>query len=261
MKYGLMIQDLTEQEVCKVLEKLKDNSLPMGLKMSEAGPVEFSECGVTVDQSPNVVVNVAPLTPPVQDSTPAPTAAQAISDAKPAPTAGKVAPKEIKGEGVDSTGLPWDERIHAGSKGKKADGSWKRKRGVQDVEFDAVVEELKASQLAAPTAPQPSATFAPPPGTPPAATQPQAPVPPVAPAAPPIPAAINPPIARDFQGLMQQVSNLFGNKEIGPEYPESIVGRINKDFGAEIVSINDIADNQQMVEYAWQCLDVDGKGV
>src|ERR1043165_8322493 len=31
---------------------------------------------------------------------------------------------------VDSRGLPWDERIHAGTKATNADGSWRNKRGV-----------------------------------------------------------------------------------------------------------------------------------
>src|SRR4051812_24976982 len=31
---------------------------------------------------------------------------------------------------VDGSGLPWDERIHAGAKSANADGTWKRKKGV-----------------------------------------------------------------------------------------------------------------------------------
>lgn len=45
----------------------------------------------------------------------------------------------------DSEGLPWDMRIHADTKGKNADGSWRRRRGVTDKTFVGMVEnELRA---------------------------------------------------------------------------------------------------------------------
>jgi hypothetical protein len=49
-----------------------------------------------------------------------------------------------QGTELDATGLPWDERIHAGSKSRKADGSWTRKRGVDDATFMTVEAELRA---------------------------------------------------------------------------------------------------------------------
>lgn len=50
---------------------------------------------------------------------------------------------------TDSEGLPWDERIHASSRGKmKSDGTWKRKRGVGDSVYEGIVLELKAAMLA-----------------------------------------------------------------------------------------------------------------
>lgn len=45
---------------------------------------------------------------------------------------------------VDSAGIPWDERIHAKSKTTKADGTWKRGRGVTDEQAAAVEAELRA---------------------------------------------------------------------------------------------------------------------
>ena len=56
---------------------------------------------------------------------------------------------------LDKDGLPWDERIHAGSKGFTADGIWRRKRGVEDADFDAVQVQLR--QLMNIPAPVPSA--------------------------------------------------------------------------------------------------------
>jgi hypothetical protein len=45
---------------------------------------------------------------------------------------------------VDSKGLPWDERIHASSKGKSADGSWRYRRGSEKAQILAVENELRA---------------------------------------------------------------------------------------------------------------------
>lgn len=61
---------------------------------------------------------------------------------------------------TDKTGLPWDARIHAGTKSLNADGSWKKKRGSLPEFVDSVERELRGVQaLPSPGAP-------PPPGTP-----------------------------------------------------------------------------------------------
>jgi len=44
---------------------------------------------------------------------------------------------------LDANGLPWDARIHAGSKAKLQDGTWRKKRGVDDEDYNRIVEELK----------------------------------------------------------------------------------------------------------------------
>lgn len=44
---------------------------------------------------------------------------------------------------LDVNGLPWDKRIHSGKPTKNADGSWKKRRGVDDETFEKVVAELK----------------------------------------------------------------------------------------------------------------------
>lgn len=60
---------------------------------------------------------------------------------------------------TDKNGLPWDERIHAGTKALNADGTWKKRRGVDDATVAAVTAELTG---AAPTpTPQPESTPAP----------------------------------------------------------------------------------------------------
>lgn len=179
---------------------------------------------------------------------------------------------------LDKTGLPWDERIHSSNRKKTSKGVWTRRRGVQDFEFNKIAEELKAGQSAetapavAPVAPQP-------PVTPvaiengvavmPNATEVTAEgvVPPVTPVAPqpPVQAPVSPPVptepVRDFKTLMQQISQLFQTQQIEPNYPDTIISRVNEGFNVDLKTITDIANDDRMVDYAWQCLEVDGKAV
>lgn len=46
---------------------------------------------------------------------------------------------------LDSEGIPWDSRIHASSKAKVANGTWRIKRGVEDVDADKVKAEYRGS--------------------------------------------------------------------------------------------------------------------
>jgi hypothetical protein len=116
----------------------------------------------------------------------------------PEPTAETPAPAGVD---VDADGLPWDERIHAGSRKKLAKtDQWKKKRGVSDEEIARVEAELR--QVMAIPAEQPAAP------QPPAATgQPEAPAAPAPaptteqPAAPAPPAPVAPaPTTTDFTG-------------------------------------------------------------
>lgn len=49
---------------------------------------------------------------------------------------------------VDSAGLPWDERIHSGSKSIKKDGTWTYKKGSTPPMITAVEAELRARAAA-----------------------------------------------------------------------------------------------------------------
>lgn len=102
--------------------------------------------------------------------------------APPAPEPTAEAPTPT-GVDVDSDGLPWDERIHAGSRKKLAKtDQWKKKRGVSDEEIARVEAELRQVMAIPAEQPAPVATTEAP--QPPAATeQPAAPAPP-APVAP-----------------------------------------------------------------------------
>ena len=46
---------------------------------------------------------------------------------------------------VDKEGVPWDERIHSGTKSVTAKGTWTRRRNVDDITFAKISAELKAS--------------------------------------------------------------------------------------------------------------------
>jgi hypothetical protein len=83
---------------------------------------------------------------------------------------------------MDKTGLPWDERIHSGGANKlNADGAWRKRRGVSEIDYKRIEAELRGT----PPAPQ----VPPPPATVPTlAVVPPAPfVPPAAPSVPPPP--------------------------------------------------------------------------
>lgn len=110
---------------------------------------------------------------------------------------------------LDSKGLPWDERIHAGTKTKIKSGEWKAKKGVEAALVAQVEAELRARVAAAPApaAPvqDPAAVFG---GAAPGVPAAPAPfVPPAAPLAPAAPAA--PSVSADpttFEQLMPRIT-------------------------------------------------------
>lgn len=149
-----------------------------------------------------------------------------------APTASGAAPSiPASGVELDKNGLPWDERIHAGTKTKIKSGEWKAKKGVEAATVAQVEAELRArvsagnapaGVAAVPTAPiavipaianpatspasDPAAVFGgAAPGVPPAPAIPTAP--PVAPLAPA--ATVAPSVSADpatFEQLMPRIT-------------------------------------------------------
>ena len=113
----------------------------------------------------------APVIPPV----PAAPAAAA------APTA-TAQPSAPAGVDVDANSLPWDIRIHASTKVKNADGTWRARRGVDPQLVLAVEAELRAVLAI----PGPAAPVV-------APQQAQIPMPPAVPTIPQPPALPNPP--------------------------------------------------------------------
>jgi hypothetical protein len=82
------------------------------------------------------------------------------SSAGPADADDDAGPVNTAAPAFDSAGIPWDERIHSGTKGTNADGTWKRRRNTPDAKFNAVMEELKARGVAPTTTPPPAAPAA-----------------------------------------------------------------------------------------------------
>ena len=82
---------------------------------------------------------------------------------------GEVPPPPADIVELDANGYPWDERIHASSKKKIADGTWRQKRNVNEALVEAVQTELSMS-VQFDTPPEPPADdkpLAPPPPPPP----------------------------------------------------------------------------------------------
>jgi hypothetical protein len=115
----------------------------------------------TVPAVPTATSVVA--TPPV----PAPPTVSAA----PAPAAPVIPSASAPAVERDAAGLPWDGRIHASTKTKNADHTWRNKRGVDEAELARVTAELRGL-------PAPAVVAAPP-----------------APAAPPVPPAVISPAA------------------------------------------------------------------
>lgn len=90
-----------------------------------------SPTALVVPPPPATVATTVVPSPPVP--TPAPVA--------PAPSAPAAPTSPVGGVETDTDGLPWDARIHAGTKNKNADGRWKAKKGIND---PALVERVKA---------------------------------------------------------------------------------------------------------------------
>lgn len=149
----------------------------------------------------------SPLNPGAVQTDANQTHAATPAPAAPAPSAPAAPTNHAGGVEVDSEGLPWDARIHSGSKKKNAgDGRWTAKRNIND---PALVERIKAelrgvmsagvpsgsTPVLGQTAPMPQTVAAPPlipglpnvPASPPPLAAPQASAPAMPAAVPPLP--------------------------------------------------------------------------
>lgn len=96
-----------------------------------------------------VPLQIAPVAS--TDSSPAPTTAFAQAAAIVPPPATTAVPPTASPAGAverDAKGMPYDGRIHSGTKAKVADGTWRYKRGVGDVYIAQVEAELRGAAAA-----------------------------------------------------------------------------------------------------------------
>lgn len=190
---------------------------------------------------------------------------------------------------LDSTGLPWDERIHASTRTQTAKGVWKKRKGVDEATTAAVENELRARDslpvplpVGIPVAP-PVAAPMPVPAPAPAPIPtipllPQADAPMPAPATP-APAPIAPPVAAptpvpmpvtapapvaqsesvDMMTLMTKIAAGQTAGTLDADYVNDLVKRVGTAFNQPINSVVDMMSKPDMLTYTAQLMQHDGK--
>lgn len=116
-----------------------------GAPAQSAAPLQLvpSTAGAAPSQTAPAALPASGALPALQALAPQPgvSAAASAAPAAPASPAGGVE--------IDADGLPWDERIHAGTKRKNGDGRWTSKRGINDPDLvPSVVAQLRAQMAA-----------------------------------------------------------------------------------------------------------------
>ena len=142
---------------------------------------------------------------------------------------------------VDANGDVWDERIHSGGKNVLKNGTWRKKKGVGQDEYDAVIAENRTAA----TPPMPTGD-----GVPSAAGG----VP--AASAPTPPPAASAPIT--FQEFMIKLSNSSQtNPAVQPAIPK-LVEELQGEFNTALASIADIQGQPEMINRANEIMHRDG---
>ena len=193
----LPVQPFVAVDELEVLQHDHESTLPVaafGQPVVDEAAAAFGVPPVPLAVStPAIVAGVTVAPPPPANTAPITTTPGVASS--------------VAGVDLDAKGFPWDNRIHAGTKRKNADGSWTAKRGVDPALVAQVEAELRQVMGAAPAAPLAPAAPVPPPPAPSApvvASVPQA-------TATPAPAAVPAPPAGEVpQDARQQFVGLVG---------------------------------------------------
>lgn len=245
-----------------IFQKIATVSDPETDSSQTIAPEDNPEAGVTptvttpqpVDDSPTAEDAAAAFGTPTPPPLPTVTAAGAavglpVNDA------------EVPAAEVDKTGLPWDERIHSSGANKlNADGTWRKRRGVNEIDYKRIEAELRgaapAPSVPTPPVPQPpNLTVVPPaPFVPPAA--PNVPPPPTVSASPvPSPGGSAPTTFAQIAGLIgpmmapkgaltqEMIAKAMGAHGLGPGLP--LLAASQDKIPAVWQSIQNILQGQQ----------------
>lgn len=174
----------------------------------------------------------------------------------------------------DKNGLPWDARIHSSNHKLTDKGVWQRRRGITDMEFERVRNELLGVQAPViPTAPvaqvvsEPTAPIAPvaqvqpqviaptPLVTPeiyaPQVTQPTAPIAPVAPTTPVAPVAptAQPDATILFKTMFEKVKGGMAAGVVKANDVRDLITAVNTQFGTQYQTLAAINDNVAALQF------------
>jgi len=195
-------------------------SEPPMVKMADIAP---PECVDPVEVPvPPVLTLVPPPPPPADDEAGWPDPPQ---------------PEQAATDHLDADGIPWDARIHAGTKTRlKADNTWKLKPGVDKALVDQVKAELKGAQ----------AVPVPPLATLPPATLADAVAVSAALGAPPAPAG-----PTSFAELIKEVT---GRITAGKMTPDQVNGAVALVTNGQLTMCNQLAARQDLIPAVWSVL-------
>jgi hypothetical protein len=214
MRVDITIRDLSALEAQNVLDKLRDAPVAhVAPVVTQAPPIHGMGPAPTEVFGAPVIAQSAPVVgSPVVASEPVKQAPQAT-----------VAPI-VSGE-VDSSGMPWDPRIHSSSRQKLAKGGgWKLRRGVDPAIVAAVEAELRGT-VAAPTSPH----------------TPAAPAVQVAPARAPVnttPAVNNGTLT--FPSLVSKIGSSISTGNLKKESVTNILGKYGLKTSIDLVNREDL---------------------
>nr|DAN85888.1 MAG TPA: 3' exoribonuclease [Caudoviricetes sp.] len=226
-EFTLSIKTESTSELADIVAKLNGGNSALIASDPKLDGTELSAAANLAESDPKLRAANTPLPAPVQD-TPVP---------QPEPQDDE--PTNATPPATDKNGLPWDERIHAGTKALNGDGTWKKRRGVDDATVAAVTAELTGATPAPTPAPQPEPEPTPAP-TP--AQQPES-----APTPAPVPSTNR---IQDFQQIVQELqkAGTAAAADYMPKYHGQIVQTLLKLSGVTTVPEATTEQMQKMYE-------------
>lgn len=220
-EFTLSIKTESTSELADIVAKLNGDSVTL----ATGGPLKQDIQRVVGEVVSGTVVPVPQPEPEPQDGEP--------TNATPPAT--------------DKNGLPWDERIHAGTKALNADGTWKKRRGVDDATVAAVTAELTGAAPQTEPTPAPAPQPEPEPTPAPAPAPAPAPQPETAPTPAPVPSTNR---IQDFQQIVQELqkAGTAAAADYMPKYHGQIVQTLLKLSGVTTVPDATTEQMQKMYE-------------